>query len=73
MNEISENVLSIPSDAIKKDDVGRYVSVKKDGTNKQVYIKTGITDGVYTEVLSGVEAGDEILAVEALAQNLIQD
>lgn len=65
MNEISENVLSIPSDAIKKDDVGRYVSVKKDGTNKQVYIKTGITDGVYTEVLSGVEAGDEILVETA--------
>ena len=65
MNDVRTGVLSVPTDAIEKDDTGRYVSVKKDSTNKPVYIKTGITDGVYTEVLSGVEEGDEILVEKA--------
>lgn len=65
MNDVRDGVLSIPSDAIQKDDTGRYVSVKDGNANKQVYIKTGITDGVYTEVLSGLSEGDEILVEKA--------
>jgi len=33
----------------------------KDATLKPVQIKTGITDGVFTEVLSGLDEGDKVV------------
>ena len=61
VNDVRDGILSVPARAIQKDDLGYFVYVKKDGTNQQVYIKTGVSDGVYTEILSGVAEGEEVM------------
>lgn len=63
--ERNENVLSIPKDAIHKDSTGNFVYIIKDGESIVNPIKTGITDGVYTEVVSGLNEGDEIMIENA--------
>lgn len=56
-----ENVLSIPKEAIHKDGSKYYVYLMKDGESIAQEIETGITDGVYTEVVSGLSEGDEVM------------
>lgn len=56
-----ENVLSVPKEAIHKDGSKYYVYLMKDGESVAREIETGITDGVYTEVVSGLSEGDEIM------------
>lgn len=64
-DERNENVLSIPKDAIHKDSTGSFVYVIRNGESIVNPIKTGITDGVYTEVVSGLQEGDEIMIENA--------
>lgn len=60
-----ENVLSVPKSAVSKDELGNFVYVVENNTRNQTYIKTGMSDGAYVEVLSGVEEGDEIFVETA--------
>ena len=60
-----ENVLSVPKAAIGKDELGSYVYTVVDNARNQTYIKTGMSDGAYVEVLSGVEEGDQIFVESA--------
>jgi len=56
-----ENVLAIPSDVIRKNGSEYYCYVF-DGTDNLVQnITVGLTDGMYTEVLSGLSEGDKVL------------
>lgn len=57
----AENVLMIPIEAIEEDKEGSYVMV---GEEKR-YIKTGLSDGTYAEVISGVSEGDIIRYTKA--------
>ncbi len=61
-----ENVLSVPKDALRKDETGYFVYVAKDGENIATPVKTGITDGVYTEILSGIAEGDAVLVEKSI-------
>ncbi len=56
-----ENVLSVPTAAINKGDSGKYVYVLDDDGNR-VYtqVKTGMSDGLFTEILSGLHEGDKV-------------
>lgn len=64
----AKDVLTLESAHIRYDDKGQaYVEVLKPGTEsyeQAVYLKknieTGITDGVYTEIKSGISSGDQI-------------
>ncbi len=56
-----ENALSVPKSAINRDDTGSYVYVVKDGSNVYTPVKTGMSDGAYTEILSGVSQGDKVI------------
>lgn len=58
-------VLFVPSAAIKTRRGKSYVELSKDGKIQEVEIKTGITSSNNTEVVSGLNEGDEVL-VEAL-------
>lgn len=60
VNDVREDVLCVPKSAISTDESGSYVYKFNGSTYDITYIKTGISDGVYTEVLSGVENGDII-------------
>lgn len=60
-----ENVLSVPKEAIHKDSTGQFVYVMVNGQSVLTNVKTGITDGVYTEIVSGLKEGDEVLIEDA--------
>ena len=53
-----EDVLSVTRDAIHRDDGGYYVNRT---TGDKVYITRGLTNGMFTEILSGLEEGDEVM------------
>lgn len=55
-----ENILLIPSEAIKVEKKSYVLVPTKDGPQKR-FIETGISDGKNTEVLSGLNEGDKIL------------
>jgi len=62
-----ENVVTIPKDAIKKDDLGSYVYVVKDGQSVHTTIQTGFSDGNFTEIVSGLSEGDKVLYTGSMA------
>lgn len=65
MNKRKLDVLSVSKDAIHKDENGFYVFRFLDGESIYTQVKTGMTDGVYTEILEGLQEGDVILSENA--------
>lgn len=65
-NKVS-NVLSVPAAAIKTDPkIGSYVEVvQSDGTTKKQAVKTGVTNRITTQILSGVNQGDKVVVGQA--------
>ena len=61
ITETRENALSVPKDAVKKEEDGSFVYVLKDGERVYTPVATGMQDGVYIEILSGLEEGDRVL------------
>lgn len=53
-----EQVLAVANEAIHTDATERYVYVIENGEPVMTPVKTGISDGFYTEILSGLEEGD---------------
>jgi macrolide-specific efflux system membrane fusion protein len=59
--ESAENVLTVPSIAIKGEGEEKYVEVlTKTGVQKKDVI-TGVSDGLNVEVMYGVEDGDDVI------------
>jgi macrolide-specific efflux system membrane fusion protein len=56
-----ENVLLVPSRAIKRTGGQQVVEVTKDGQTEQRTVRTGITDGQQTEITSGLEEGEQVV------------
>lgn len=56
-----ENVVTVSKAALHKDETGYFVYVYKDGENIHTPVKTGLSDGIYTEILSGLSAGDKVV------------
>ena len=62
----SQQTVSVPSDAVERSN--RVLVKSADGTTGEgapqgyqyVEVQTGISDGTFTEILSGIKAGDEI-------------
>lgn len=61
VNQRREQALSVPKDAIHKDDTGSYVYVVQGEENVYTSVRTGMSDGAYTEILSGIREGDVVL------------
>lgn len=61
-----KNVLTIPQDAVSWANSQASVYVLKDGSSVSTSVKLGMKDGVYAEVLSGVEEGDKIITDKAM-------
>ncbi len=55
-----ENALSVPAEAVHKDDTGSYVYIMDGEKNVYTSVRTGMSDGVYTEILSGIKEGDVV-------------
>jgi len=58
--DYAKQVLSVPKTAISKDETGYYVYVERGGETVRTYVDTGFSDGVYTEIVSGLSEGDRI-------------
>ena len=65
VSEQKDSVLLIPSSAVTSKNKKKTVILETNGETKTVEIKTGITDGTYTEVLEGLNEGD-VVQVAAL-------
>lgn len=66
INDMRENVLSVPESALHKEPGGSFVYVMKDGSSAAVSVETGMSDGVYREILGGIEEGDMVLASQVM-------
>jgi membrane fusion protein (multidrug efflux system) len=55
------NAISIPVKAIQRSEEGDYVYVNNNGVAKRTAIKSGITYGGVTEILSGLKAGEQVV------------
>ncbi|MFH0851386.1 MAG: efflux RND transporter periplasmic adaptor subunit [Candidatus Peregrinibacteria bacterium] len=55
-----ENVLAVPNLAIRR--IGNQATVQI-GNGETVTVETGVTDGRFTEILSGLQEGDGVLSV----------
>lgn len=66
------NVLLVPSESVKVGKKGSTVNilVKKDGKSEpdQAIVKTGASDGVNTEIVSGLKEGDMVIRAGMQAQ-----
>jgi HlyD family secretion protein len=56
-----DDLLVIPAGALFREGSTWKTFVLRDGKAKSVAVKAGKTDGRFTEVISGLEAGDEVL------------
>lgn len=56
-----ENVIIIPTRAVKFEDSIRYVEVLNNGTPKKVTIQTGLESDQYVEITDGLKVGDKII------------
>ena len=63
-----QNALCIPSEAVHKTEDQNFVYVLDEGQRKMQYIKTGLSGGGKTEVLSGLEKEDEIILNQAMSE-----
>ncbi|GAG13500.1 unnamed protein product, partial [marine sediment metagenome] len=56
-----EDVLLVPNRALRRDQEGKHVEVLRGNVPTRVYITTGLSNDDYTEVISGLKEGDEIV------------
>lgn len=61
ITESAQDAVTVPAGAVRRDRDGSYVEVLRNGARQQVRVETGITDRVYIEIRSGLNAGDEVI------------
>jgi RND family efflux transporter MFP subunit len=64
MMDAREDVLTVPNAAIRREGGRRVVYVAENGQFTPKAVEMGLRDASYTEILSGVEAGDIVLTGE---------
>ena len=66
-----EDAIIAPSVGIKKDEKGNsYVYLLKDGKAVKTDVKTGIKDNLDTQIISGVNEGDEIITSQGSSSEI---
>ncbi|EAL3832010.1 efflux RND transporter periplasmic adaptor subunit [Campylobacter upsaliensis] len=66
----AQNVLAVPTYAIKSDHGGYFVEILEKDRVRKAYVKLGIKDALNTEILDGVSEGENLIissSLEALA------
>ncbi|MBM4413506.1 MAG: efflux RND transporter periplasmic adaptor subunit [Chloroflexi bacterium] len=70
VTEQRENVLIVPNSALLPKGTGRVVQVMgDDGQPQEIDVTVGISDGIVSEVLSGLEEGQSIIATPTSRTN----
>lgn len=68
--EEATDVIAVPVACVQISDESRYVIVaKEDGTTENVEVETGISDGDYVEITSGLTGGEKIQLIETTTVN----
>ncbi len=57
---VREQVLTVPSEAVHNAGLEKYVYVLEGGKTVSKTVRVGLTDGVYIEILSGLEEGESV-------------
>ena len=65
-----EDAIIVPSIGIKKDENGTFVYVLKDGKPVKTAVKTGIKDNLGTQIISGINEGDEIITSQGSSSEI---
>ena len=65
-----EDAIIVPSIGIKKDENGTFVYVLKDGKPVKTAVKTGIKDNPDTQIISGINEGDEIITSQGSSSEI---
>ena len=65
-----EDAIIVPSIGIKKDENGTFVYVLKDGKAVKTAVKTGIKDNLDTQIISGINDGDEIITSQGSSSEI---
>ena len=68
--ETRKNVLSVPTSAITRERAERYVTVIEDEKKIQRKVKTGWKDNGFTEIISGLKEGEQILVTVTNQENI---
>lgn len=62
ITDVKQNVLIVPSSAVKNDGDVSYVEVLNDGKiPQQKNVEVGLNNGTDTEILSGISSGDKVV------------
>ena len=65
-----EDAIIVPSIGIKKDENGTFVYVLKDGKPVKTAVKTSIKDNLDTQIISGINEGDEIITSQGSSSEI---
>ena len=65
-----EDAIIVPSIGIKKDENGTFVYLLKDGKAVKTAVKTGIKDNLDTQIISGINEGDEIITSQGSSSEI---
>ena len=65
-----KDAIIVPSIGIKKDENGTFVYVLKDGKPVKTAVKTGIKDNLDTQIISGINEGDEIITSQGSSSEI---
>lgn len=66
-----ENVLTVPTSTLKKRGNETFVQVLKNNKVEEKEVKTGLADGQHTEILSGVDEGEQVIVTQRNEQEKI--
>lgn len=70
VKEKAENALCVPTNCLSRDESGEYVYLYDGENSETARVKTGMKDGVFTEILDGLQAGDKVLGqIDALTSS----
>ena len=71
--EDHKHVLCVPNASINTDSVGNYIFKIENEKRVRYDVKIGITDGLYTEIISGVKEGDNVYSRDNNVSNEFSD
>lgn len=66
-----QNVLLVPNSAIKKQGKETKVQILENNQAVDKVIKTGLSDSLYTEVISGLNEGDKVITAQRAANEQV--
>ena len=59
--EKSDNTVVVPRNTVLSDETSSYVFINNSGFAKKISVETGIDNGEYIEIITGVNAGDQVI------------